>query len=459
MDEGMPTPVPNLMNLPGYRIIAVEETDDAYHIAAETPTASTMCPHCHDLAVVGYGRREQWIRDLPMHGKRVGLYVQTRRFRCKACHKTFYEALPGVDTQRFMTARLVGWIGPMAVRRPFTHVAQEVGVSERTVRDIFHDHVAVLEAHRHVETPQWLGLDEIHLIRPRGVVTNVQECTLVDLLRNRSKETIIAYLGQLPHRERVRLVTMDMWRPYKDAVEASLPDATIVIDKFHVLKMANAAVERVRKQLRESLPSAQRRGLMHDRFVLLKREDDLTDREALLLSTWVKNYPVLGEIHRLKEAFFGLYDCANAAEARSYFQTWEQSLTADHRAAFTELLTAWRTWHRHIVAYFDHPVTNAYTESLNNLIRATDRLGRGYSFEALRAKMLWAEGVTKTRRRPLVRQSPLREQGPPLGHAQFARPPIMAADIATVPMDVGVDMVALSRQLEMGSWDGSSTPS
>ena len=71
---------------------------------------------------------------------------------------------------------------------------------------------------------------------------------------------------------------------------------------------------------------------MHDRFVLLKREADLTDRESLLLSTWVKNYPVLGTIHRLKEAFFGLYDCANAAEAQSYFQTWEQSLTADHRA-------------------------------------------------------------------------------------------------------------------------------
>ncbi|MHB1612038.1 MAG: ISL3 family transposase [Sulfobacillus sp.] len=450
MDDRMAVPVPNLLNLPDYRIITVDETDDAYHIAAETLVAPTICPHCDGAAIVGYGRREQWIRDLPMHGKRVGLYVQTRRFRCKTCEKTFYEDLPSVDARRFMTKRLVAWIGPAAIRRPFAHVAQEVGVSERTVRDIFHDHVTALEAHRHVETPQWLGLDEIHLIRPRGVVTNVQECTLVDLLRNRSKETIIAYLGQLPHRERVRLVTMDMWRPYKDAVEASLPDATIVIDKFHVLKMANAAVERVRKQLRESLPPAQRRGLMHDRFVLLKREDDLTEREALLLSTWVKNYPVLGEIHRLKEAFFGLYDCVNASEARSYFTTWERSLTDQHRIAFAELLTAWGNWERQILAYFDHPVTNAYTESLNNLIRATDRLGRGYSFKALRAKMLWAEGVTKTRWRPLVRQSPLREQLPPIGNVQFARPTIMGPDVSTVPVDVGVDMVALSRQLETG---------
>ncbi len=44
-----------------------------------------------------------------------------------------------------------------------------------------------------------------------------------------------------------------------------------------------------------------------------------------------------------------------------------------------------------ILNYFQHPVTNAYTESLNNLIRVMNRLGRGYSFEALRAKILFTE--------------------------------------------------------------------
>ena len=446
----MATSVPNLLNLPDYRIITVDETDDAYHIAAETLAEPLSCPHCGNPTIVGYGRREQWIRDLPMHGKQVGVYFLTRRFRCKACRKTFYEELPWVDPQRFMTQRLVAWIGPSAIRRPFAHVAQEVGVSERTVRDIFHDHIANLEAHRHVETPQWLGLDEIHLIRPRGVVTNVQECTLVDLLVNRNKETVTAYLMRLPQRQRVQLIAMDMWRPYKEAVHVALPQAIIVIDKFHVLKMANAAVERVRKQLREALTPALRRGLMHDRFVLLKREADLTAREALLLSTWVKNYPVLGEIHRLKEAFFGLYDRANATEARSYFQTWEQSLSADHRIAFADLLTAWQNWHDEILAYFDHPITNAYTESLNNLIRATDRLGRGYSFEALRAKMLWAKSAAKTRRSPLARQSPLREQFPPIGNARLTMPRVTPQSGLLNEIHVGIDMNTLTRLIDTG---------
>ncbi len=64
--------------------------------------------------------------------------------------------------------------------------------------------------------------------------------------------------------------------------------------------MVNAAVGRVRKQLRESLTPTQRRRLMHVRFVLLEREADLTAREALLLSTCVKTYPALSELHRLK---------------------------------------------------------------------------------------------------------------------------------------------------------------
>ncbi|AOU97714.1 hypothetical protein BI364_07370 [Acidihalobacter yilgarnensis] len=63
------------------------------------------------------------------------------------------------------------------------------------------------------------------------------------------------------------------------------------------------------------------------------------------------------------------------------------------RDAFKPILTAIGNWHTEIFNYFDHPITNAYTESLNNLIRVMNRLGRGYSFEALRAKILFTEGV------------------------------------------------------------------
>ncbi|VVC84936.1 transposase [Sideroxydans sp. CL21] len=132
---------------------------------------------------------------------------------------------------------------------------------------------------------------------------------------------------------------------------------------------------------------------MHDRWVLLKRESELTNQEALLLSGWVRNYAELGIAHRLKEEFFHIYDAKAPDEAQALYIEWKRSIPAELAPAFFDLVRAWDNWTPWILGYFDHPVTNAYTESLNNLIRVMNRLGRGYSFEALRAKILFAEGA------------------------------------------------------------------
>jgi transposase len=85
-----------------------------------------------------------------------------------------------------------------------------------------------------IETPQWMGIDEIHLIiKPRGVIANIQNNTIVELLPNRNKDTIIKYLSKLEGRETIQYVAMDMWAPYRGACQIALPDARIIIDKFH----------------------------------------------------------------------------------------------------------------------------------------------------------------------------------------------------------------------------------
>lgn len=385
----------NILNLPAYRVLRVETNDHDYHITAEAVEPSKSCPHCRSDNLVGFGRREQMVKDLPIHGKRVGLYVDTRRYRCRACTKTFYEALPEVDEKRLMTQRLTAWMGKQAIRRTFASIAEEVGCTEFTVRAVFNDYVNELEKTIRFETPKWMGIDEIHLIKPRGVIANIANNTIVELLPNRNKDTVVRYLHHLEGKDRIQYVAMDMWAPYRDACTAVIPDARIVIDKFHVVKMANEAIEKVRKGLRERLTLKQKRGLMHDRFVLLKRERDLKDSEILLLSGWTKNYDELGLAYRLKEDFFGIYDAQSPDEAQGRYLDWKSRITPEVAPAFHDLVRAWDNWTPWILEYFDHPVTNAYTESLNNLIRVMNRLGRGYSFEALRAKILFAEGAHK----------------------------------------------------------------
>lgn len=106
-------------------------------------------------------------------------------------------------------------------------------------------------------------------------------------------------------------------------------------------------------------------------------------------------YPVMGAAYRAKESFFDIYNASTVHEAQSLFGKWEVNLAPEIKESFYPLTRAINNWMPEILNYFSHPVTNAYTESLNNLIRVMNRLGRGYSFEALRAKVLFTEGVQK----------------------------------------------------------------
>lgn len=79
-----------------------------------------------------------------------------------------------------MTDRLVTWIGRQSLSRTFTSLADETGLDEKTIRNIFRDYVNELEAQFRFEAPKWIGIDEINLISPRCVISNIQNNTIVD---------------------------------------------------------------------------------------------------------------------------------------------------------------------------------------------------------------------------------------------------------------------------------------
>lgn len=440
----MPT---NVLNLPAYTVTAFQENEHDYHIYAMASQEPLACPHCRHGKFDGFGRREQMVKDLPMHGKRVGIYIDTRRYRCKSCSKTFYETLPAISEKRSMTSRLVEWVGKQALKRTFASIAEEVGIVEGTVRLVFKNYAATMSEKIRFETPKWMGIDEIHLIKPRSVIANIQKNTIVELLPDRNKETMIRYLSNLEGQHQVQYVVMSMWHPYKDAVEAVMPQAKVVIDKFHVVRMANDAMERVRKSYRESLTLKQRRGLIHDKFVMLKREHDLNDGEALLLSGWVNSYPELGLAYRLKEDFFKIYDARSKEEAIARFAVWDRAVTHEVRDAFSDLIKAWHNWQPYILVYFDHPVTNAYMESLSSLTRVINRIGRGYSFEALRAKILFAEGAFK---KQSIRPKFERRQEPAMREFAMAHMMTLQQKPQAPEINYGQDISTLVHMIESG---------
>lgn len=382
-----------ILNMEGWRITSLADGETAYEVKAEYPlNATEACPHCGTIGqYVRFGVREQQFHDLPIHNKQTYILVQRQRLRCKACGKVFHQLLPHMDTKHSMTLRLVSYIQQRSMQQTFTSIAEEIGVDEKTVRLIFSAEADRLELQREIVTPAWLGIDEVFLTgKARAIFTDVQNRKPVELLADRRKVTVAAFLRQLDV-DKVQLVTMDMWNPYREAVQAVLPQATIVVDKFHIVRMANIALDGVRKNTRKQLSHKRERQLKHDRYILLRRRNELTDQQRLILDVWIQNYERLGNAYVAKEMFCDVWEATNRAEAEAYYQAWLNWIErSDISAPFYEVTRAVNNWHSEIFAYFDHRLTNAYTEALNGILKLIQRNGRGYSFKAIRAKLLYS---------------------------------------------------------------------
>ncbi len=91
-------------------------------------------------------------------------------------------------------------------------------------------------------------------------------------------------------------------------------------------------------------------------------------------------------------------------------------------SAYADLICTFENWQPYILNYFQHPITNTYTDSINNLIRVMNRLGRGYSFEALRAKILFSEGTYKIKHKKPKFKRRFLEQSMALLRNSFSKP-------------------------------------
>lgn len=393
------------LNLPGIRIVKnALYTDPVYNMKVEADTLPDPCCLAPDL--VRNGTKRVMYRDLTMHGKHVGLWFERQRYKCKACDRTLYQPLPGISDTHRMTERLVQYIEKNATERTFASLSKEVGLNETTVRNIFRAYAERELAKVKPVTPKWLGLDELYLLRQfRGIVTNVKDRTILDLLPNRSKKAVIAYLSRIPDKETIELVNIDMWQPYREAAQLVLPHAQIIVDKFHITRMANEALERVRKEHRKSLPTRQRLALKDDRWILLTSPKKLSANRLMILETWTKNYPLLGAAYAAKEGYAKVWEAPTKEEAMAVYDEWEATLPESIAPAFKDLTTAMKNWREEIFAYFEHKSTNAYTEALNGLAKIMNRLGRGYSFEVIRAKLLLNYRTQKIREKGRFKRS------------------------------------------------------
>lgn len=405
---------PDMLHLQFLKVVEVDDSETGiYHILVEPTHPPRHCPSCGTVGdiFIRFSKKAttQVYLDTPMHGKQVYLYIYKQRYRCKECGSAFWERLPDMHPRWWMTLRCAQYIGKLSLDMPFTRVSQYLGVDEKVVRKVFDEWVEDLDRSYKPPTPRWLGLDEIHLVgKPRFVLADVEHGTLVDLLETRNKETILPYLARMEGREFVEVVAIDMWPAYRDAAYACFPNAKVVVDKFHILKLASACMDTVRKGQKDNPDLSKKavRGLKRSRFLLLRRAFRLTAMQRIHLESWLVNVKSLRDAYEAKEAFYRIYDEAETREqAEAMYLAWLDSLTDECRKTFSDLIRAVGNWRLEVFNYWDcHRVTNAPTEALNRLTREVDQMGRGYSFKVIRAKMLYNQAAMRTGPEPVWRR-------------------------------------------------------
>lgn len=385
------------LDLEGFEVTASEVADGTLEVDVRS-TRRPACHHCGSLDVTGHGRNERRIRDRSCAFPTVLRWHQ-RRFMCADCGKTCRERHPEVAGRKSVTNRFRRRLFERACLEPFTDVASSEAVSSYRVEESFEHHAAAELVDRDVEPPRVVAIDESAFkrrFRFHTVFSDPERAAVFDLVEGRHKGAVVSGLLKLDDQVRagIETVVMDCHWPFRRAIEELLPQARIVVDKFHIIRAVDAAAQRVRTRLgkrryrqrighaggiQRSHHPANNPTIYRARWVFLKRSDKLTDSEREWLETvFESSIPELRVAWLLKEQFATIYDAPDRNEAERRLELWIDHITA---AGLPEFLNTWRTlqwWREQILNYFDDRVTNAFAEGITNKIKVMKR--RSYGF-------------------------------------------------------------------------------
>jgi transposase len=225
---------------------------------------------------------------------------------------------------------------------------------------------------------------------------------LLDVVEGRSGTVLAEWLADRDPAWRAGITTasLDPFRGYATALTSHLPKAVRVLDPFHVVRLALAAVDDVRRRVQQAQTG--HRGRTGDplygiRRVLRRRADHLSAKARARLEAGLVAGDPDGEVTIawvIAQRVMALYRLADPAEARAQVAELIAALRGCPVAELARLGRTLHAWHVELVAHFDHPdVSNGPTENLNLKIKNTKRIARGYrNFDHYRLRLLLNHG-------------------------------------------------------------------
>ncbi len=329
----------------------------------------------------------RFVRDLPWGPwKRVLLMVERFRVRCPDCG-VVTEPLDWIPHNRIYTRRLAQAVA-LACRevRSIKAIADSFDLSWDTVKAI---DKAALKAD--LDPPDLCGLrhlaiDEFSIKRRHTYGTiflDVERNRVVWVCATREKQAVINVFRNVFGKDvcnGIEAVSMDWWRGYEGAVAECLPNAEIVWDFFHVVKLYNSKViDRVRiDEARKCQTLQERSEMKNTKFILLKNRQNLIDDEPARLSALLAANRKLMTVYILRDALRKLWDYTYSAPARRWFDGWYARAIRSRIEPLKRFARSLKERLEGVIAHCTHRISTGRLEGVNNTVKVIKRVAYGF---------------------------------------------------------------------------------
>ena len=377
-----------LLNLEDVIITNVENIADQLHIYIELPREKHICPVCGTVTDRIHDYRMQVIKDVPL-ARDTFLHLRKRRYRCE-CGKRFFEKNSFLPRYYRVTTRLVAEI-IFAFKKVIS--AKEIGcrynvsaVTAMRYFDLFNSKITKL--------PDVISLDEFKGNsggqKYNSIVVDPKARTVLDILPNRFECDLVKYFSQFSNRKDVKYFVCDMNPHFRQVARICFPQATVVADKYHVIRQAYWGMERVRKNEQSKLSERFRKYFKNAKHLLMKRTEKLSAEEMDRLSLMFEIAPRLADAYRVKNEFLSVIRSKSSLEGKQRLVDWLYSVEVMDLPEFKDCTNAYRNWFQEILNSMDVPWTNGYIEGCNNKTKVLKRVSYGMrNFNNFRKRILF----------------------------------------------------------------------
>ena len=404
-----------LLGMDGFVAGAALEVDGEWWLAVETAAGAVGCDACGSKAV-GHGRREVRVRDLPLADRRVVLVWRKRLWRCPdpdCAAKTWTEETDAIAPRAVLTERARAEICRRVGRdgHSVAALARDFGVGWHAAMDAVRDHGRPRVDHlSRLRTPSAIGIDETSFLaanaqHPTLLVTgfvDLDRHRLIDVVPGRNAAAVSAWLAAKPSRWLAGIATavIDPYSGYARGLADGLPRARLVVDHFHAVRLANQALDEVRRRTQQA--SLGHRGRKGDPLYRIRRRL-LTAHNRLGPGAYERMVVLLeagdpsGEVaaaYLAKELLREVYATTVVAEAVERLERFHAHCRSAEVSELTRLARTVRIWERQVLAWHTTRLTNGPTEAVNLLVKKIKRVGHGFrNFENYRLRLLLHCGV------------------------------------------------------------------